>query len=82
MAAFTLAFSDIDPTISMTHTAEPIDRDAFRRAAGVGEPERNFFRGRTKVVHDAHRGITPTAWYATVAEAVAEGCRPCRVCRP
>jgi hypothetical protein len=52
------------------------------------EPEepassQNFFRKTNSfVVHDSHKGIRRDIWYATVAEAIADGCRPCKRCKP
>lgn len=40
------------------------------------------FAGRNGVFHDSHAGIDPVKEYNTTAEALADGNRPCGVCRP
>jgi hypothetical protein len=37
---------------------------------------------RSSVVHDAHEGIERQVEWSTLADAIAAGRRPCRVCRP
>lgn len=45
--------------------------------------KQNFFRSsRSKVVHDTHAKIRQDVWYPTLAAALTDGCRPCRICRP
>jgi hypothetical protein len=41
-----------------------------------------FGLARSPVFHDEHRGVTADARWATYADAVDAGRRPCRVCRP
>lgn len=85
MEAFTRAFAPSIPvTIQLAH---PVSAEAAAeiRAALLPEPTSGRFfwsGGRSKVVHDEHRGIEPVEWFDALAAAEADGLRPCRVCRP
>lgn len=57
----------------------------IRHDPNAEEPaaEQNFFRrSRSKIVHDSHRNISMDITYSTLSEAIADGCRPCKVCKP
>lgn len=86
MSGFTLAFSDITPTISMTHEVTREKAREFRTILGVVEPEvekpREFFRTRRgKKYHDIHQGLVQSE-LLTKERAEESGLRPCGRCKP
>lgn len=79
MEGFTRAFApSVAVTIELDHPTSPEAAQQIREAMLAPL----VFAGPTKVVHDSHRGITPTRWFASVEQAVSEGMRPCGVCKP
>lgn len=46
------------------------------------QPGSYFITSRGQVFHDSHKGCARYIEYATYDEAVADGFRPCRVCKP
>lgn len=90
MEAFTRAFApDVPVTIQLAH---PVSEQAAVeiRAALLPPPpapipplrQLYWSGGRSKVVHDSHRGIEPVQWFDSLAEAEAAGLRACRTCKP
>jgi hypothetical protein len=83
------AYTPLKATINLHHEVTPHVIDVARRiltpelvepAAPAVAP---FFGLRnSKVVHDAHEGIERQVEWTTLADAIAAGRRPCRVCRP
>ena len=78
MAGFTLAFSDVVPTLGgMAHAT--VDPAELRRIA-MGRVY--FARQRSSVFHDTHARINPEIVWAHRDDAGNSGRRPCRVCKP
>jgi hypothetical protein len=84
------AYTPLKATINLHHEVSPHVIDVARR---ILTPELvtpvtpvtpvTFFGLRnSKVVHDAHEGIERQVEWPTLADAIAAGRRPCRVCRP
>jgi hypothetical protein len=95
MLAFTRAVTPIRARIGagLAHTLDEAALDEIRRILPTAEPEpppgpgttppAPFFGGRrSSVFHDEHRGARADERWATYAEAIEAGRRPCRVCRP
>lgn len=83
MGAFIVTYSDLSDSMGMMHVASAVDVRAILEPQEEPAPEPNFFRKRnSKVVHDSHRGVRVDISYSTLAEAIADGCRPCKVCKP
>lgn len=83
MMAFTKAWAPSVPvTIQLAH---PVSDEAAAeiRAAMLGAIfDEVFGLERSAIVHDDHRGIDAERTWPTLAAAVADGRRPCRVCKP
>lgn len=87
MEAFIRSFAPTIPvTISLSHPVSAQAAAEIRAALlpDIGPPVASVYwsGGRSKVVHDAHRGIEPERWYESLAAAETAGLRACRVCRP
>lgn len=84
MGLFILAYSDVVPTLGgFVHKAEPAMVPAVRRlVTPPSDPLPYFATAGSTVFHDAHRGRRRDVEFATYAEAVASGRRPCGVCKP
>ena len=83
MGLFTRAFSDIPVTIPFDHPAtDEAVADVRRIFLPATEPEPYFGIAGSSVYHDRHRGVRRDVEFATEADAVAAGRRPCGVCRP
>lgn len=81
MSGFTLAFSDVTPTIILGHTTtREAARRTFRRLLGARAPYFSTPRGRT--FHDAHSRLFRAIEWHTIDEALEAGRRPCRTCLP
>jgi hypothetical protein len=83
------AYTPLTATINLHHEVTPHVIDVARRilTPELVEPSAPtvapfFGLRRSKVVHDAHEGIERQVEWPTLADAVAAGRRPCRVCRP
>lgn len=88
MNTFCLAYSDVIPKLDFfTHKSTPEVVISVRNILTpiVEEPavKQNFFRkSNSKIVHDNHARIRQDIWYATLIDALTEGCKPCKVCKP
>jgi hypothetical protein len=83
------AYTPLTATINLHHEVTPHVIAVARRiltpelVEPVAPTAAPFFgMRRSKVVHDAHEGIERQVEWPTLADAVAAGRRPCRVCRP
>jgi hypothetical protein len=83
------AYTPLRATINLHHEVTPHVIDVARRilTPELVEPSAPtaapfFGLRRSKVLHDAHEGIDRQVEWPTLADAVAAGRRPCRVCRP
>jgi hypothetical protein len=83
------AYTPLRATINLHHEVTPHVIDVARRilTPELVEPSAPtaapfFGLRRSKVLHDAHEGIERQVEWPTLADAVAAGRRPCRVCRP
>jgi hypothetical protein len=83
------AYTPLKATINLHHEVTPHVIDVARRiltpesvepAAPTAAPF--FGLRRSKVVHDNHSDIARDIEWDSLAEAIAAGRRPCRVCRP
>lgn len=80
MAGWTLAFSDVTPTIVMAHALSREDaRRLLRPILGYDRVKRTK-RGRR--YHRPTSRLGPAAYLVPLAEARASGLVPCRTCRP
>jgi hypothetical protein len=78
------AYTPLTATINLHHEVTPHVIDVARRilTPELFTPLTFFGLRKSKIVHDAHEGIAREVEWPTLFAAVADGRRPCRVCRP
>lgn len=83
MAAICQAYTDIEPTIILSHHATEAVGLAVKRIITPDLVVDPFF-GKTgkSTFHDKHRGVPRDLTFPTYEAAIASGRRPCRICRP
>jgi hypothetical protein len=80
MGGFVQAFSPLPVTIRFSHELDAAGAKELRRIM-LDQPWLFGVHG-SEVFHDEHRRVPRDVEWPTRAAAVADGRRPCRVCRP
>jgi hypothetical protein len=81
------AYTPLTATINLHHEVTPHVIDVARRIltpelVEPATPGAFFGLVKSKVVHDEHEGVERQVEWRKLADALAAGRRPCRVCRP
>jgi hypothetical protein len=78
------AYTPLTATINLHHEVTPHVIDVARRilTPDLVTPSPFFGLVKSKVFHDTHERVAREVEFATYADAVAAGRRPCRVCKP
>ncbi len=80
MSVFIQAFAPSIPvTIPFVHMATA-EHARLIRAALLGPTV--FTTGAGRVFHDSHLRVGASRWFVSRDEAIRQGLRPCRTCRP
>jgi hypothetical protein len=78
------AYTPLTATINLHHEVTPHVLDVARRilTPDLVTPSPFFGLVKSTVFHDTHERVAREVEFATYADAVAAGRRPCRVCKP